>query len=131
MKILVWILRLAVAFVLISTVVMHKFRGTEETRYIFETIGMEPNGRYVIGTLELVAGLLILIPRTTGFGALLASGILAGAIFFHLTSLGIEVLGDGGALFYMAMGTFLGCIILLLLHRRQIQLFFRKTKPRG
>ncbi|MCH5600790.1 DoxX family protein [Niabella ginsengisoli] len=128
MKIFIWLLRIAVAFILINTVIMHKFRATEETLYIFETIGMEPYGRIATGIVELIAGILILIPRTSGYGALLGLGTMAGAIYFHLTTLGIEVLGDGGELFYMAIGVFVACLVLVIIHRKQILLPFRKAK---
>mgnify|MGYP003577375671 CR=1 FL=1 len=130
MKLLTWLLRVAVAFILINTVIMHKFRGTEETIYIFETTGMEPYGRIVTGIIELIAGVLILIPRTSGYGALLALGTMAGAIYFHFTSLGIEVLGDGGELFFMAVGVFLACLVLVFIQRKQVLSTFRKTEPR-
>ncbi|MEJ0104489.1 MAG: hypothetical protein WDO19_18830 [Bacteroidota bacterium] len=49
--------------------------------------------------MELIASILILIPRTTGYGALLGLGIMGGAILSHLVVLGIQVQGDGGQLF--------------------------------
>jgi hypothetical protein len=38
----------------------------------------------------------------------------------HLTMLGIEVKGDGGLLFGLAVTVFVLSIIVLLLHRREI-----------
>ncbi|MEN8887083.1 MAG: DoxX family membrane protein [Winogradskyella sp.] len=57
------VLRIAVAIILIQTL-RFKFTGHEDSIYIFETVGLEPYGRIGIGILELIAGLLILIPKT-------------------------------------------------------------------
>src|SRR5688572_30639208 len=92
-NILYWILRLIAAIIMLQTL-FFKFSAAPESVYIFTTLGMEPWGRIGIGVLELIASILILYPRTTAFGAILGVGLMAGAIFFHLTKLGIEVQGD-------------------------------------
>ncbi|SHG35590.1 DoxX family membrane protein [Flagellimonas flava] len=115
-----WILRLAAAIILLQTL-FFKFTGAPESIYIFEQVGMEPWGRYGSGIVELVASVLLLWPRTVGLGALLGIGVISGAIFFHLTSLGIEVQGDGGLLFYLAMVVFVCCAILLRLFWGQVK----------
>jgi uncharacterized membrane protein YphA (DoxX/SURF4 family) len=98
-----------------------KFSGAPESIYIFSTIEMEPWGRFGTGIIELIASVLLLIPRTTWLGALLGAGTMSGAIFFHLTTLGIAVSGDGGQLFIYALITFLSCVLLLLMERHHIQ----------
>lgn len=118
-KIFMWILRIVSAYILLQTL-GHKFGGSEESKYIFTTVGMEPWGRYGSGIVELIASILLIIPRTTAFGALLAIGTMSGAIFFHLTKLGIEVMGDGGQLFYMAIIVLVSCCVLLWVYRNQI-----------
>ena len=92
------VLRLLVAVILIQTL-RFKFTGDPDSIYIFTQAGMEPYGRIGIGILELIAAILILVPKTVWLGALLTLGILSGAIFFHLTKIGIEINGDGGTLF--------------------------------
>lgn len=82
-----------------------KFFAHPDSVYIFTTPGIEPYGRIGIGILELIASILLFTNRTTWLGALSTTGLMAGAIFSHLTQLGIEVKGDGGTLFYMAVGT--------------------------
>ncbi len=114
-----WVLRIIAALVMLQTLYF-KFSGSEESVYIFSTLGMEPWGRIGTGVFELVASLLILYPRTTPFGALLAIGLMSGAIFFHLTRLGIEVMGDNGLLFIYALVVFLCAAVLLVLYRRQL-----------
>ena len=108
-----WLLRLVAAIILLQTL-FFKFTASPESVYIFTKVGMEPWGRIGSGVAELIAAVLILIPRTTWLGALLAIGIMSGAIFFHLTTLGIEVQGDGGLLFLYALIVFICCAILLI-----------------
>jgi len=127
-KIFVWVLRLIAAYILLQTL-GHKFGGSEESKYIFTTVGMEPWGRYGSGIVELNASILLIIPRTVAFGALLAIGTMSGAIFFHLTKLGIVVMSDGGQLFYMALIVWIACAILLWIYKSQItERIFKRNK---
>ncbi len=119
-NIISWILRLAAALILLQTL-FFKFTGAPESIYIFEQVGMEPWGRYGSGVVELIASALLLWPRTIGLGALMGIGVISGAIFFHLTSLGIEVQGDGGLLFYLAVIVFLCCAVLLKMYWEQLK----------
>jgi uncharacterized membrane protein YphA (DoxX/SURF4 family) len=120
--ILLWVLRIIAAYILLQTL-RFKFLGLPESVYIFTKVGMEPWGRIGSGVVELVAAILLLIPATTAWGAFFAIGTLSGAIFFHLTTLGIEVQGDHGQLFYMGIATWLFCAILLLVYREQLLRF--------
>lgn len=120
------VLRLIVAIILIQTL-RFKFTAHPDSVYIFETVGLEPYGRIGIGILELIAGILLLVPKTVWLGALLTLGIIGGAIFMHLTMLGIEVNEDGGVLFYTAVLTFTLSAILLYLHKKDIP-FINKQK---
>lgn len=129
-----WILRIIPAVIFLQTLYF-KFTAAPESVYIFETLGLEPYGRIGTGIAELIAAILILFPRTTGLGALLGLGIISGAIFSHLTKLGIVVRDDGGALFILALITFVFCVVLVWLNRHQIPVlkrFFAKetiSKP--
>jgi len=115
------ILRIAVAIILIQTL-RYKFTEDPVSVYIFETVGLEPYGRIGIGILELIAGILLLIPKTVWAGALLTLGVIGGAILMHLTQLGIDIKGDGGILFYTAIVTFFLSGIILYFHRKEIPL---------
>lgn len=127
-KIFMWVLRLIAAYILLQTL-GHKFGGSEESKYIFTTVGMEPWGRYGSGIVEFIASILLIVPRTVAFGALLAIGTMSGAIFFHLTKLGIEVMSDGGQLFYMAVIVWITCAILLWVYKSQItERIFKRNK---
>ena len=126
-KYLPWILRIAVALILIQTL-RFKFTAHPDSVYIFETVGMEPIGRIGIGIAELISAILILIPRTVWLGALMTVGILAGAVMMHLTKLGIEVHDDGGSLFYLGIFTLLLGAIILWIYKHQVPLVGERFK---
>jgi len=113
------VLRIIIAVILIQTL-RFKFTADPVSVYIFETVGLEPYGRIGIGILELIAGILLLIPKTVWAGALLTLGLIGGAIIMHLTKLGIEVRNDGGMLFILAIITFLLSVIVLYMYRKEI-----------
>ena len=115
-NILLWVLRIVAACLMLQTLYF-KFTGAEESIYIFSQLGMEPWGRIGTGVMELIASALILFPRTTHLGALLGIGLMSGAVFFHLTKLGLEIKGDGGLLFYYALTVFISCSILVLVYK--------------
>jgi len=112
-------LKVIVAAILLQTLYF-KFTGAEESIYIFETVGMEPWGRIGSGIVELFAAIFLLINRTAWLGALLALGVICGALFFHFTTLGIEVQGDGGFLFILACTVFVASSIILWQERSKI-----------
>ena len=118
-KNILFVLRLIVAVILLQTL-YYKFGAHEDSIYIFTTLGLEPYGRIGIGVMELIASILILWKRISWAGALLTVGLMAGAISSHLTQLGIEVKGDGGQLFYMAVGTWVLSLVVLWSERKQI-----------
>lgn len=139
---LLWVLTLYIAFVFVQSL-FFKFTDSPETQYIFRTLdvwagGFGLNGlfarsgifsQYVIGTAELVASILLLtglvLGRTWlhGLGALLAIGVISGAIFFHLfTPLGVSVVNadgtqDGGELFALACGVWVSAAIIVWIRR--------------
>jgi hypothetical protein len=114
-----WVLQLVAAAILLQTL-FFKFTGAPESVYIFTKLGAEPVGRIGSGVLELIAAVLLLVPATITVGAILALGVIAGAILSHLTVLGIEVQGDGGLLFGLALVVFVACAVVLALRRREI-----------
>lgn len=125
-KKIMWFLRIVASSILLQTL-FFKFSGAEESIYIFSKLGMEPYGRIGSGIIELVAAALILIPKTTWMGALLACGIMSGAILSHLFILGIAVENDGGLLFVLALIVLLSCIELINL---SINNFFNLLKAK-
>ncbi len=116
-----WLIRIVIAVILLQTL-FFKFSAAKESVYIFTTLGAEPWGRIGSGFVELIASILLLLPRTAGLGALLTFGTACGAIFSHLTKLGISLpaVGDHGELFALATVVLLGSIVALYLHRSEI-----------
>ena len=118
-KRLSWILQLVVAAILAQTLYF-KFTAAPESVYIFSTLGLEPAGRIGSGIAEAVAVVLLLVPATAAVGALLALGVISGALASHLTRLGVEVQGDGGLLFGLACVVFAGSAVVLWLRRSEL-----------
>jgi hypothetical protein len=113
-----WVLRLTAAVIMLQTLYF-KFTAHEQSVALFTQLGMEPWGRIGTGIMELIASMLILYPRTTGWGAALGLALMGGAIFFHLTQLGIVFDGDA-VLFTYAVITFVCCLILFVKYRQQV-----------
>jgi len=118
-----WGLQAIVAVILLQTL-FFKFTGAEESVYIFTRVGAEPWGRYASGVIELVAAVLLFVPGWATPGAALALGIITGAIASHLTVLGIEVKGDGGLLFGLALAVFVGSAGILAIRWREATAFW-------
>ncbi|HKZ01039.1 MAG TPA: hypothetical protein VJ180_02310 [Pyrinomonadaceae bacterium] len=130
LRIFDWVVRIVVALALLQTL-FFKFSGAEESVYIFTTLGAEPWGRIGSGVVELMASVLLLVPRTSALGAVLSLGTICGAIFAHLTQLGIKIpaVGDNGELFALAMLVFVGSLISLYINRSQIPLVGSRLFP--
>jgi putative oxidoreductase len=121
MKVLSWVLQAVVAVILLQTL-FFKFTGAPESVYIFSKLGAEPWGRIASGVFELVAAALLLFPRTVAVGALMSLGVISGAIFSHLTKLGVALteVGDRGELFALALVVFVGSAVVLFIRRREL-----------
>src|ERR1043166_9088933 len=127
-RIIGWLCRIVAAVILAQTL-LFKFTGAEESVYIFTKVGLEPWGRYGSGAAELIATILLLTPRFAWAGALLALGVIGGALVGLLTVLGIVVKDDGGLLFGLAITVFVTCAVTAFLHRRQIPVLSQLLKP--
>jgi uncharacterized membrane protein YphA (DoxX/SURF4 family) len=115
----IWILRLVPAIILLQTLYF-KFTAQPESVQLFTRIGMEPYGRIGTGILELIAAILILIPRYTGYGAILGLVMMTGALYFHLTKIGIFFGGDA-LLFIYAVITFVFCALLIFIYKARLE----------
>ncbi|MDA0348431.1 MAG: DoxX family protein [Verrucomicrobia bacterium] len=129
-KIISLVLRILTAVILIQTL-RYKFTGHVDSVQIFTELGMEPAGRIVIGVLELIAGILLLVPSTVAWGAILAWGVMTGAMIGHFTHLGFA--GDRLSLFLLAIAVWASSAVLLVLHSSQIpvirHMFEKSGKP--
>lgn len=107
------------ALILLQTL-FFKFTAHPDSVLLFTELGMEPWGRISIGVFELIAGFLLLNPKTMAYGSVLSFGIISGAVFFHVFIIGVEVNNDGGALFAMAIAVFLSSIVIIILNRERL-----------
>ena len=86
----------------------------------------EPAGRFVTASVELFAALMLLLPWTRRFGAILASFVMTAAVALHLSPLlGREVPlsldpaetgTDGGILFMLAIAMLVASLLLVFVH---------------
>ena len=125
--ILSWVLRIVSAVILLQTL-FFKFTAAPESVYIFSKIGLEPFGRIGIGVGELIASVLILLNPTKILGALLAIGLMSGAIFFHLTVLGVVVMNDGGLLLTYAALVWIASSTVVILHRNELTMMLTQIR---
>jgi uncharacterized membrane protein YphA (DoxX/SURF4 family) len=121
-----WAAQIIAAIILAQTL-FFKFSGAMESVDLFTKLGVEPYGRYLAGTMELITVILLLIPRKAWLGATLGIFVMIGAIFSHLLVLGIESEGDGGYLFLLAIITLICCLTVLYIHKRDVILFVKVT----
>ena len=120
----IWILRIIPALILLQTLYF-KFTAHPESVRLFTEIGMEPWGRIGTGILELIASILLLVPRFTGYGAILGLTMMTGALYFHLTKIGVNF-GGNPLLFIYALITFVCCAALILIYRNQLEQQLKK-----
>lgn len=131
-----WPLAAYVAFIFVWYL-QYKFTGNEGSVWLFTILtdwlglsGHEKAMRIAVGSAELAASILILIPWTQAIGALMSFGIMAGAIFFHVVSpLGIDPYGDGGELFREACTVFVFSLVILAIRREQGVAWLRRLLP--
>ena len=97
MKILSFLLKLIIAVIFIQSL-FYKFSGHEQAIHIFSTLGIEPWGRIGIGIAELIIALLLFVPKTSVLAVVGSIGLMAGAVFSHLTTpLGVVVKWNGNS----------------------------------
>jgi putative oxidoreductase len=120
-----WVLRIVAAIILLQTLYF-KFTGHPESVELFTKLGVEPWGRIGTGIIELMAGILLLIPATAFLGAFIGVGLMSGAILSHITVIGIESKGDGGQLFMLAIVVLIFCLALCVLHLQQGMTLWKK-----
>jgi hypothetical protein len=125
-KVIPWAAQVVVALILAQTLYF-KFTYAPETQVIFAERGGR-SAATAVGLAELLCVILLLVPRTAASGAALSLLVISGAIFTHLTSLGIQVVdpatgkGDGGLLFGLALTVALCSLVVLFFRWRQLPL---------
>lgn len=119
MRLLYIAARLIAAIIMLQTLYF-KFTASPESVYIFTAVGMEPWGRIGVGVAEAVASALLFFTPTAWLGAVMALGLMAGAVGMHFTVLGIEVQGDGGYLFFLALAVALCAAFVLWIDQQKV-----------
>src|SRR5258705_7505389 len=82
-----WILQIGAAGMFLMVGFL-KLSGDAQLVGLFDAIGLGQWFRYLTGTLEVGGAILLLIPRTSGLGALMLVGVMAGAVVTHLFIVG-------------------------------------------
>lgn len=122
-NIVLWVLKLTVAIILLQTLYF-KFTAHPDSVHIFSALGVEPFGRIGLGIIELITAGLILYPRTSMVGMVLSLGIIVGAIGSHLLVLGLEVEGDGGGLFSLALVVLVADLLYFAMQRLELNALY-------
>ncbi|MFO7724018.1 MAG: DoxX family protein [Oceanipulchritudo sp.] len=127
-QIVSWVLQIMLAGLFLMAAVP-KLTGDPMAAAMVAKLGLGGWAVYAIGLTELVAAVLLVIPRTVAYGALLGLGVLGGAILSHVTVLGISLgEADGGAMFMMAtVGLVIAGIITYLKRRPLMMLIGREA----
>jgi putative oxidoreductase len=107
-----WALRLGVALVFVG-IGCEKVFPSRDSYWVkvFTEIGFGLWFMYLTGTIQIIGGLLMIVPRTAVFGAALLACTMIGAILTHLFLLNT---GVGGAVFPAA---FLALIVAAVRRR--------------
>lgn len=114
-----WTLRILIAIIFLQTLYF-KFTAHPDSVHIFSELGIEPYGRIGVGIFELITSILLLINRTKIIGIVLSIGVISGAIFSHFLVIGINVKGDSGSLFILAIIVFVASLFLTYLHKTEL-----------
>jgi hypothetical protein len=69
--------------------------------------------------MELIAIVLLWIPKTEWYALVLVLGMMSGAIASHVFVLGIEIKGDGGELFILGIVTWVAAAALLIIKKEE------------
>ena len=78
-----WVLQILGAAMFVMAGAM-KLSGAADAVALFDAIGIGQWFRYVTGGIELLAALLLLVPRFAGVAALILAAVMVGAVFTEL-----------------------------------------------
>lgn len=115
---LAWVFQIVAAAILAMTLPF-KYTAAPETVELFARLGAGDAGRLGSAFMETIAVAMLLTPRFAALGGLLTLGIMGGAIFSHLTVLGIVWDGDA-SLFTMAVIAFASAAVVSWIRRREL-----------
>ncbi|PWG05165.1 DoxX family membrane protein [Polaribacter aquimarinus] len=121
---IIFVLKLLAAIIMLQTL-FYKFTGAQESVDLFTKLAGDNEKilRIATGILELIASILLFIPKKVWIGALFTLVLMGGAILVHITKIGIQHNNDGGLLFFAAIFTFICGLIILLYQRKSLPLY--------
>ncbi len=105
-----WILRVLVAALFLLAAFM-KLSGKPQMIEEFQTIGLGQAFRFVTGAIELIGGLLVLVPAVSVFGAILLLLVDIGAFIAQIAILHMDFIHT------IVIGAVIGLLIYLQRHR--------------
>lgn len=82
-NIVAWVMQVAVAGAFIVMGALPKLTSDPMAVELFDRIGGPSFAIYLVGAIELIAAILIIIPKTRVYGAILAAISMVGAIGAH------------------------------------------------
>lgn len=109
--------RLLVVFIIGQTLPF-KYTGHPDSVWIFQQMGWEPWGRFLIAILETTA-VILLLTRWYILGAIMSLSLISAANFMHFSRLGFELNGDGGFLFKMSILVIICSLIIVISWNRK------------
>lgn len=135
-RLLTWPAALFIAYIFLWYE-QYKLTGNQGSVELFTILsdwlyldGYEKPFRLTVATAEIIASVLVVIPVTRMFGALLSLGIISGAIFFHVASpLGIDPYNDGGTLFKEACAVWVSSVFILASYRAELIALAQRWLP--
>ena len=86
-NVVLWVLQIGAAGMFLMVGFL-KLSGDPQLVGLFGAIGLGQWFRYLTGTLEVAGAILLLIPRTSGLGALMLAVVMVGAIVTHVFIVG-------------------------------------------
>src|SRR6266404_6237206 len=91
-NVVLWVLQIGAAGMFLMVGFL-KLSGNAQLVGLFQAIGLGQWFRYLTGSLEVAGAILLLIPRTSGLGAIMLAGVMACAVMTHLFIVGGSPLG--------------------------------------
>ena len=135
-RLLTWPAALFIAFIFLWYE-QYKLTGNQGSVELFTILsdwlyldGYEKPFRLTVATAEIIASVLVVIPLTRMYGAVLSFAIISGAIFFHVASpLGIDPYNDGATLFKEACGVWLCAVFIMASYRAELMALVQRWLP--
>ena len=128
-NIIAWILQVALAAAFLFMGALPKLTGDPMAQALFTELGAEPTGRFAVGTVELLVAILLLVPKASAIGAVLAIGTMLGSLLSHVAILGFSSLQVEGLDDPIPMGMMAGMAVLFAVLASSVAFIRRSNLP--